>query len=123
MSEDEKKAIDMLEKYITEHKFYNIKQSDGLEDNIKILLDLYMQEKERAEELLKDREKSTEEYIHNNPWLYKQLSESYILKLDVDKNYISKENLNETLDSYKYVKIPGMRQVIDEIEKKVLKED
>lgn len=51
MSEDEKKTIDMLEKYITEHKLYNIKQSNGLEDNIKILLDLYQQEKEKNQKL------------------------------------------------------------------------
>ena len=40
MSEEEKKAIEMLDKFITEHKLYNIKQSDGLEDNIKIVLNL-----------------------------------------------------------------------------------
>lgn len=31
-------AIEMLDKFITEHKFYNIKQSDGLEDNIEKVL-------------------------------------------------------------------------------------
>lgn len=40
MTEEENKAIGMLDKFITEHKLYNIKQSDGLEDNIKIALNL-----------------------------------------------------------------------------------
>ncbi len=119
ISEDENRIIFEVEKYI-ESKYADGRAST---EAIRSLLGLYKKEKERAGELLKDREKSTEEYIHNNPWLYKQLSESYILKLDVDKNYISKEKLNETLDPYKYVKIPGMRQVIEEIEKKVLKEE
>ena len=40
MNEDEKKAVEMLDKFITEHKFYNIKQSDNLEGNIKMVLNL-----------------------------------------------------------------------------------
>ena len=40
MNEEEKKAIEMLDKFITEHKFYNIKHSDNLEDNIEIVLNL-----------------------------------------------------------------------------------
>lgn len=56
------------------------------------------QEKEKTEELLKDREKSTQEYIHNNPWLYKQLAESYILKSDIKKDYISKDRIREKID-------------------------
>ena len=40
MNKEEKKAIKMLDKFITEHKFYNIKHSDNLEDNIEIVLNL-----------------------------------------------------------------------------------
>ena len=40
MNEDEKKVVEMLDKFITEHKFYNIKQSDNLEGNIKMALNL-----------------------------------------------------------------------------------
>lgn len=36
-------------------------------------------------ELKEDRKKYTEEYIHNNPWLYKQLAENYILKSKVEE--------------------------------------
>lgn len=53
MTEKEKKAIEMLDKFITEHKFYNIKQSDNLEDNIKIILNF-------IEKLQKENEKLRE---------------------------------------------------------------
>lgn len=40
MSEEEKKAIEMLNKYIAEHKFFNIRQADNLEGNIEISINL-----------------------------------------------------------------------------------
>lgn len=46
-SKEQKEAIEMLDKFITEHKLYNIKQSDGLEDNVKIVL--YLIEKLQKE--------------------------------------------------------------------------
>lgn len=42
LSEEEKKAIEILNKFITEHKLFNIKQSDNLEENIKIVLNLIL---------------------------------------------------------------------------------
>lgn len=54
-SKKQKEAIEMLDKFITEHKLYNIKQSDGLEDNIKIVL--YLIEKlQKENEELKNQE-------------------------------------------------------------------
>ena len=94
MGEDENRIIFEVEKYI-ESKYADGRAST---EAIRGLLELYKKEKERAEELLKDREKSTEEYIHNNPWLYKQLAESYVLKSDVEKNYISKDRIREKID-------------------------
>ena len=38
MTEKEEKAIAMLNKYISEHKFYNIRQSDNLESNIETVI-------------------------------------------------------------------------------------
>lgn len=67
MSEGEKKAIEMLEKFITEHKLFNIKQTDNLEDNIEILLNLYdviksqnVFQKEYIEELQKELQQEKE---------------------------------------------------------------
>lgn len=52
ISKKQKEAIEMLDKFITEHKLYNIKQSDGLEDNIKIVLYLIENLQKENEELL-----------------------------------------------------------------------
>ena len=54
MNEEEKKAIQMLDKFITEHKFYNIKHSDNLEDNIEIVLNLIEKLQKENEELKAD---------------------------------------------------------------------
>ena len=51
MSDEEKKAIEMLDKYITEHKLFNIKQADNLEDNIQIILNLIEKQSKEIEEL------------------------------------------------------------------------
>lgn len=60
MNEKEKKATKMLDKFITEHKFYNIKHSDNLEDNIEIVLNL-------IEKLQKENEKlKADNYELNN---------------------------------------------------------
>lgn len=55
ISKEQKEAIEMLDKFITEHKLYNIKQSDGLEDNIKIVLNLIEKLQKENEELKQDR--------------------------------------------------------------------
>lgn len=51
MTIEEKKAIKMLDKFITEHKLFNIKQSDGLEEAIETLLTAYEKEKEKNKSL------------------------------------------------------------------------
>lgn len=53
-SKKQKEAIKMLDKFITEHKLYNIKQSDGLEDNIEIVLNLIEKLQKENEELKED---------------------------------------------------------------------
>lgn len=50
MNEEEQKAVDMLNTFRLEHKFFNIRQTDNLEDNIEIVLNL-------IEKLLKENEK------------------------------------------------------------------
>ena len=50
-SKKQKEVIEMLDKFITEHKLYNIKQSDGLEDNIEIVLNLIEKLQKENEEL------------------------------------------------------------------------
>ena len=66
-SKKQKEAIEMLDKFITEHKLYNIKQSDGLEDNIKIVL--YLIEK------LQEQNKKYKEFFD----LMLRLDEDYFM--------------------------------------------
>lgn len=71
LSEEEKKAIEMLNKFITEHKLFNIKQSDNLEENIKIVLNLILklqikiESKTKTIKLAMDRHNKQAEEIEN----------------------------------------------------------
>lgn len=51
MNIEESKKI--LDKFVTEHKLFNIKHSDGLEEAIETLLTAYEKEKEKNKELIK----------------------------------------------------------------------
>ena len=66
MNIEEAKKI--LEKFTTEHKLFNIKHSDGLEEAIETLLTAYEKEKEKNKELEKDIEdwKFTTKYVEDN---------------------------------------------------------
>ena len=64
MNEKEKKATKMLDKFITEHKFYNIKHSDNLEDNIEIVLNL-------IEKLQKENKELKDLMAHKNTYTKK----------------------------------------------------
>ena len=71
MSEEEKEAIYMLETFIINHKFYNIKQSDGLEDNIKITLNLI----ENQQKELNNLKEIEQEHKKENGELRKRVTE------------------------------------------------
>lgn len=49
------------------------------------LIDIIEKQSKEIEELKDDRKKYAEEYIHNNPWLYKQLNENYILRVESEQ--------------------------------------
>lgn len=51
MNEEEKEAIEMLNIFRLEHKFFNIRQADNLEDNIEIVLNLIEKLQKENEEL------------------------------------------------------------------------
>lgn len=55
------KAIKILDKFTTEHKLFNIKHSDGLEEAIETLLTAYEKEKEKnkkAIDFINERKKT-----------------------------------------------------------------
>lgn len=92
LSDEEKKAI----KELTEIK--ELFEEDLKEDyevtaildqidleSLVIALNLIEKQSKEIEELKEDRKSYTEEYIHNNPWLYKQLNENYILRVESEQ--------------------------------------
>ena len=87
-SKKQKEAIEMLDKFITEHKLYNIKQSDGLEDNIKIVLNL-------IEKLQKENEELKEYLITQN---------CEINRLNLAKIRLELSQVPDTTEQYKYLK-------------------
>ena len=97
MNEEEKKAIEMLDKFITEHKFYNIKQSDNLEDNIKIILNF-------IEKLQKENEEKTILLFAGAEKVKKlETEKEELMKLMVHKNGYTKkleEDLFENASNY-----------------------
>ena len=86
MNEEEKKAIQMLDKFITEHKFYNIKHSDNLEDNIEIILNL-------IEKLQKENELSKKQVEYNKTHIFTPQT----IKL----NYIPIQKIKDDIEELK----------------------
>lgn len=72
LSENELNAIQMLEKFTTEHKMFNIKNSDGLEKNIDIILNLITKLQKENEHLKNKFEEELEENRKNTCELLKQ---------------------------------------------------
>ena len=97
-TEEEKKAIEMLDKYATEHILFNIKQADNLEENIKIVLNLVEKQQKEIEEQNKE--------INEKDKLLK-FTRNYINKLEQDlfenaSNYvISKEAIRKKIKELK----------------------
>lgn len=97
LSDEEKKALKVVnnrtERLIEELKI----EEEDLIDEPKIaylitqieankkLVNLIEKQSKEIEELKDDRKNYAEEYIHNNPWLYKQLNENYILRVESEQ--------------------------------------
>lgn len=97
-SKKQKEAIKMLDKFITEHKLYNIKQSDGLEDNIKIVLYLIeklQKENKKYKRLAQINLKNAEEF-KDNMCEHRCLLKSENEELKEDLKYV----LNQTLGAF-----------------------
>ena len=101
MSEEE--IIEEVEKELKLAKNIDDVATTIRNEYIEGLLDLYNKEKEKNKELLQDRKNYAEEYIHNNPWIYKQLNELYVFKTDVEKDYISKDKIKDKIEEYRYL--------------------
>ena len=115
MNEEEKKAIEMLDKFITEHKFYNIKQSDNLEDNIKIILNfieklqkeneektiLLFAGAEKVKQLEKENEELKEKNLIQEAMIKDSMSKGTIKKFFIEKKKM-KDKIEEILNNKEY---------------------
>ena len=81
--------------------------------------------KEQIKELKEDRKKYAEEYIHNNPWLYKQLNENYILRVESEQRergaYIKGTNDADELCNKKWE--DKIKEKVIEIKNKPVKDE
>lgn len=134
MNEEEKKVIKMLDKFTTEHKFYNIKHSDNLEDNIEIVLKL-IEKLQKENEELKNKlldtlegqkviKEETPQYIKEN-YISKEKVKDKIEKILNNKEYrIVFEGNAEfpddatIINAQKYIKLEKMQELIEESEEK-----
>ena len=111
-----KTILNLIEKQSKEIEEYK-KQLD-LDNECEIALNSKVMDLEKEiEELKDDRKKYAEEYIHNNPWLYKQLNENYILRVESEqkekKAYIDGTNIADELCNKKW--IDKIKSKIDEV--------
>lgn len=123
------KLVENLQKDIESWKKYcNEQENDITLKNNKICdLEFKIEKQSKEIEELKEERKSyAEEYIYNNPWLYKQLNENYILRVESEqkerKAYIKGTNDAHELCNKKWEdKIKAKIEELDE-EIKVKKE-
>ena len=129
MNEEEKKVIKMLDKFTTEHKFYNIKHSDNLEDNIEIVLKL-IEKLQKENEELKDFKKQVTEIESTNFIKYKNYISKQEVKDKIEKILNNKEyrivfegdaefpDDATIINAQKYIKLEKMQELIEEREEK-----
>ena len=113
-------AIKILDNFTTEHKLFNIKHSDGLEEAIKILLTAYEKEKEKREKLEYEAEEA-EEYIKE----LKKYIEKYKIRIPMPEEYYNRENWGEeiTIAQKEYIAVDKIKAKIEEINKEMLNEE
>jgi len=108
MLDEEKKAMLELNRFSNMTTYWKQEEYTNIEIDsyIKTVLNLIEKQSEEIKELKEDRKKYAEEYIHNNPWLYKQLNEVYILRKELEqkerKAYIKGTNDADELCNKKW---------------------
>ena len=64
MNEEEKETVELLDKYVKEYIIYNIRQSENLEKNIKIVFNLLEKQGTRIQEL-ENKIQKIKDYVNN----------------------------------------------------------
>jgi len=112
------KANELIEKQSKEIEEYK-KQLD-LDNECEIALNNKVMDLEKEiEELKEDRKSYAEEYIHNNPWLYKQLNENYILRVESEQKE-RKAYIKGTNDAHELCNKKWKNKIKAKIEEKFL---
>lgn len=131
MNEEEKKATKMLDKFITEHKLYNIKQSDNLEGNMEIVLNLIEKQERQLYERnnrVKNLEKECQKYFDNMmdticEMYNKDRSVELILnRLENDINRITDKEAEGYTDDYRRCRLKAYRTKTKEIKELIEKQ-
>lgn len=122
MTDEEKKAIESLKNiaiYMGDNYTFSQQGIRNLRENLRIVLPVIEKQSKEIEELKEDRKSYAEEYIHNNPWLYKQLNENYILRVESEQRergaYIKGTNDADELCNKKWE--DKIKARIEELEK------
>lgn len=88
LSDEEKQSIESLKNiaiYIGDNYTFSQQGIRNLRENLRIVLPAIEKQSKEIEELKEERKSYAEEYIYNNPWLYKQLNENYILRVESEQ--------------------------------------
>lgn len=91
LSDEEKQAIEIQDSISilenTDLDINNIYSIDLRTYNfaVKTVVNIVKKQSKEIEEIKEERKSYAEEYIHNNPWLYKQLNENYILRVESEQ--------------------------------------
>lgn len=64
MNEEEKETVELLDKYVKEYILFNIRQSENLEKNIKIVFNLLEKQGTRIQEL-ENKIQKIKDYVNN----------------------------------------------------------
>lgn len=122
LSDEEREAINHLTEKMKYHKDNPLGTYVWLtldEHYVRTILNLIKKQSKEIEELKEERKSYAEEYIHNNPWLYKQLNENYILRVESEqrerKAYIKGTNDAHELCNKKWE--DKIKVKIEELEK------
>ena len=113
MREEQEKAIKMLEKFTTEHKLFNIKQADRLEENIENVLKM-LEEKDKEIRNLKDE--INEAWGEWNDLEQTAYEEETRLKTELEKK---DKIINLMAEAFKQDDVRSTEEIIEYFENKV----
>ena len=126
MSDEERKAIEIQDSISilenTDLDINSIYSIDLRTYNIAVqtVLNLTKKQSKEIKELKEDRKSYAEEYIHNNPWLYKQLNEVYILRTESKQkekeayNFGYRNGCNDTskFNDKTFIRIDKLKEIL-----------